>query len=74
MPLVQLPLVAELREDRRPDARHRDGTESADHHRWDGPDQRRDGRPLIVHNIGAGTQVEDMLFDYVITGHYRYAP
>jgi uncharacterized protein len=36
--------------------------------------QRRNGRPLIVHNIGAGTQVEDMLFDYAITGHYRYEP
>lgn len=36
--------------------------------------QRNGGRPLIVHNIGAGTQLEDMLFDYVITGHYRYAP
>lgn len=36
--------------------------------------QRRDGRPLIVHNIGAGTQREDVLFDYVITGHYRYEP
>jgi uncharacterized protein YijF (DUF1287 family) len=33
----------------------------------------RDGlRPLIVHNIGAGPQLEDMLFDYSITGHYRY--
>lgn len=31
------------------------------------------GRPLIVHNIGAGPKVEDMLFDYNITGHYRYA-
>jgi uncharacterized protein YijF (DUF1287 family) len=29
-------------------------------------------RPLIVHNIGAGPQVEDMLFRYPITGHYRY--
>jgi uncharacterized protein YijF (DUF1287 family) len=29
-------------------------------------------RPLIVHNIGAGPQLEDMLFDYSITGHYRY--
>jgi uncharacterized protein YijF (DUF1287 family) len=29
-------------------------------------------RPLIVHNIGRGPQVEDMLFDYPITGHYRY--
>ncbi len=36
--------------------------------------QRRNGRPLIVHNIGAGTQREDMLFDYAITGHYRYEP
>lgn len=29
-------------------------------------------RPLMVHNIGAGPQLEDMLFDYPITGHYRY--
>lgn len=38
--------------------------------------QRRstDGsRPLIVHNIGNGPQLEDMLFAYRITGHYRYA-
>jgi uncharacterized protein YijF (DUF1287 family) len=26
----------------------------------------------IVHNIGAGTQVEDRLFEFPITGHYRY--
>jgi hypothetical protein len=33
----------------------------------------RDGkRPLIVHNIGAGPKLEDMLFEYPITGHYRY--
>ncbi len=30
-------------------------------------------RPLIVHNIGAGPKLEDMLFDYPITGRYRYA-
>lgn len=30
-------------------------------------------RPLIVHNIGAGPQLEDVLFRYPITGHYRYA-
>lgn len=30
-------------------------------------------RPLIVHNIGAGPKLEDMLFDYAISGHYRYA-
>lgn len=29
-------------------------------------------RPLIVHNIGLGPRLEDMLFDYPITGHYRY--
>lgn len=35
----------------------------------------RDGtRPLIVHNIGAGPQLEDILFDFKITGHYRYLP
>ena len=30
--------------------------------------------PLIVHNIGNGPQIEDMLFKYKITGHYRYIP
>ena len=30
--------------------------------------------PLIVHNIGAGPQREDVLFRYKITGHYRYEP
>ncbi len=30
------------------------------------------GRPLIVHNIGAGPKVGDVLFDFPITGHYRY--
>lgn len=29
-------------------------------------------RPLIVHNIGAGQVIEDCLFKYKITGHYRY--
>jgi len=28
-------------------------------------------RFCIVHNIGAGTQVEDRLFDFEVTGHYR---
>jgi hypothetical protein len=32
------------------------------------------GIPLIVHNIGAGPQLEDILFQYTITGHYRYFP
>jgi uncharacterized protein YijF (DUF1287 family) len=29
-------------------------------------------RPLIIHNIGAGPKLEDSLFNYPITGHYRY--
>lgn len=29
-------------------------------------------RPLIVHNVGAGPKIEDVLFAYRITGHYRY--
>ncbi len=32
----------------------------------------RNGNPLIMHNIGYGQVSEDMLFDYKITGHYRY--
>lgn len=28
-------------------------------------------RYLIAHNIGEGTQVEDRLFEFPITGHYR---
>ncbi len=30
------------------------------------------GAPYIVHNIGRGPQMEDMLFSYPITGHFRY--
>lgn len=30
-------------------------------------------RPLVMHNIGRGPQIEDMLFGLKITGHYRYA-
>ncbi len=29
-------------------------------------------RYMIVHNIGAGPKLEDVLFDWKITGHYRY--
>ena len=29
------------------------------------------GVPLAIHNIGAGTQEEDVLFAYPMTGHYR---
>ncbi|MGH8081055.1 MAG: DUF1287 domain-containing protein [Lysobacter sp.] len=28
-------------------------------------------RPLMLHNIAIGTQEDDVLFDYPITGHYR---
>jgi hypothetical protein len=31
--------------------------------------QRTGDRPLIVHNIGAGTKLEDSLFAFTITGH-----
>jgi uncharacterized protein YijF (DUF1287 family) len=30
------------------------------------------GRHLIVHNIGQGPRMEDVLFNWKITGHYRY--
>jgi hypothetical protein len=26
---------------------------------------------MVVHNIGAGPKLEDVLFDWPITGHYR---
>jgi len=29
-------------------------------------------RYMIVHNIGAGARVEDVLFDWTIKGHYRF--
>lgn len=35
---------------------------------WYKPTQRY----LIVHNIGAGTRMEDVMFAWKITGHYRY--
>ena len=31
-----------------------------------------DGTPLIIHNIGRGTQEENILFTYPIKGHFRY--
>ena len=31
-------------------------------------------RYLIVHNIGEGEKIEDVLFQMPITGHYRYFP
>lgn len=27
--------------------------------------------PLVIHNIGGGTQEEDILFKFKVTGHYR---
>lgn len=30
-----------------------------------------DNIPLVIHNIGNGTQEEDILFEYELTGHYR---
>jgi hypothetical protein len=29
-------------------------------------------RPLVMHNIGLGPHIEDMLFGLKITGHFRY--
>ncbi len=34
--------------------------------------QRRDGQPLLAHNIGAGTQMEPCLFDWTIAGWFRF--
>lgn len=31
-------------------------------------------RLLVIHNIGRGTRIEDTLFAYRITGHFRYGP
>lgn len=31
-----------------------------------------DTRFMIIHNIGGGVQLEDRLFEWTITGHYRY--
>lgn len=37
-------------------------------------DRLQNGKLLVIHNIGAGVRVEDVLFSYEITGHYRYDP
>jgi len=31
-------------------------------------------QPMIIHNIGRGPALEDMLFRYKVTGHYQYLP
>jgi uncharacterized protein len=35
---------------------------------------RGSGRPLVIHNIGAGSVENDVLFSYRITGHFRFYP
>jgi uncharacterized protein YijF (DUF1287 family) len=37
-----------------------------------GRDSGTSGNPLIAHNIGQGPEIEDMLFEFPIAGHYRY--
>lgn len=33
--------------------------------------KNNDGVPTVIHNIGGGTQEEDCLFEFPLTGHYR---
>ena len=33
-----------------------------------------EGAPLIIHNIGAGPEEDDILFHFQINGHFRFAP
>ncbi|HUP62978.1 MAG TPA: DUF1287 domain-containing protein [Thermoanaerobaculia bacterium] len=35
-------------------------------------DVRAGNRYLMLHNIGAGAQIEDVLYAYEVTGHYRW--
>lgn len=35
-------------------------------------DRQAGGVPLVIHNIGAGTKEENILFAYPVTGHYRW--
>jgi uncharacterized protein YijF (DUF1287 family) len=37
-------------------------------------DRYENGNPLMIHNIGEGVRVEDVLFAFTITGHFRYRP
>lgn len=32
----------------------------------------KNNRYLVIHNIGGGTELEDVLFEWKMTGHYRY--
>lgn len=38
------------------------------------PSPRGTCTPWIVHNIGQGPQCEDRLFEFPLTGHYRFHP
>lgn len=38
------------------------------------PQRTNKGVPLVIHNIGEGAKLEDRLFEYAVTGHYRYLP
>jgi uncharacterized protein len=38
----------------------------------DTPSASESRRYQIIHNIGVGARMEDRLFDFEITGHYRY--
>ena len=40
----------------------------------DKPSKADPRRNMIVHNIAHGPQMEDILFRFPITGHYRYTP
>lgn len=31
-----------------------------------------DGTPMVIHNIGRGAREEDRLFEFPLTGHYRW--
>lgn len=34
----------------------------------------RDGHPMVIHNIGGGTRLEDRLFAFKVVGHFRFFP
>jgi uncharacterized protein YijF (DUF1287 family) len=40
----------------------------------DEPSPADPARRMVIHNIGGGAQMEDVLFAYEITGHARYFP
>jgi uncharacterized protein YijF (DUF1287 family) len=35
-------------------------------------DRKSGETPLVIHNIGFGARVDDVLFAFTITGHYRF--